>query len=71
MKDNIPVSDPNSIELELFSNLVADYSDEHFALEEPTLIDALKPRMYEMRLNQKSLTELVGVGPSRLNSYIH
>ena len=29
--DETPLSDPNSIELELLSNLVADYSDKHFA----------------------------------------
>ena len=35
--DETPIDDPNSIELELLSNLVADYSDEHFALGKPTL----------------------------------
>lgn len=30
--DETPLDDPNSIELELLSNLVADYSEEHFAL---------------------------------------
>lgn len=39
--DETPVDDPNFIELELLSNLVADYSDEHFALGEPTLVDVL------------------------------
>ena len=28
--DETPLDDPNSIELELLSNLVADYSEEHF-----------------------------------------
>lgn len=28
--DNTPEDDPNRIELETLSNLVADYSDEHF-----------------------------------------
>ena len=60
----------DSIELELLSNLVADYSEEHFALGEPTLVDVLKLRMYEMGLNQKSLAKLVGVSPSRLSDYI-
>ena len=32
--DSTSLSDPNSIELELLSNLVADYSEEHFALGE-------------------------------------
>lgn len=34
--DNTPLDNPNSIELELLSNMVADYSDEHFAIEEPS-----------------------------------
>lgn len=70
VKDDTPLDDPNSIELELLSNLVADYSEERFALGEPTLIDVLKLRMYEMGLNQKSLAKLVGVSPSRLSDYI-
>ncbi|MCL3854415.1 helix-turn-helix domain-containing protein [Parabacteroides sp. GYB001] len=68
--DNTPLNDPNSIELEFLSNLVADYSEEHYALGEPTLVDVLKLRMYEMGLNQKSLSKLIGVSPSRLSDYI-
>ena len=68
--DNTPLNDPNSIELELLSNLVADYSEEHYALGEPTLVDVLKLRMYEMGLHQKSLSKLIGVSPSRLSDYI-
>mgnify|MGYP000786270840 CR=1 FL=1 len=56
--DETPLDDPNSIELELLSNLVADYSEEHFALGEPTLVDVLKLRMYEMGLNPVSYTHL-------------
>ena len=68
--DETPLDDPNSIELELLSNLVADYSEEHFALGEPTLVDILKLRMYEMGMNQKSLAKLICVSPSRLSDYI-
>ncbi|RHO70763.1 helix-turn-helix domain-containing protein [Parabacteroides sp. AF48-14] len=68
--DKTPLNDPNSIELELLSNLVADYSDEHFAMGEPTLVDVLKLRMYEMGLTQKALSTLIGVSPSRLSDYV-
>lgn len=68
--DNTPLDDPNSIELELLSNLVADYSDEHFVIGEPTLVDVLKLRMYEMGLTQKALSALIGVSPSRLSDYV-
>lgn len=37
--DNTPENDPNLIELNLLSNLVADYSEEHFSLGEPSLAD--------------------------------
>lgn len=47
-----------------------DCSEEHYALGEPTLVDVLKLRMYEMGLNQKSLSKLIGVSPSRLSDYI-
>lgn len=32
VNDNTPENDPNYIELVLLSNLVADYSEEHFSL---------------------------------------
>ncbi len=31
--DDTPVTDPASIELELLSNLVADYSETHFSID--------------------------------------
>lgn len=68
--DNTPISDPNSIELELLSNLVADYSEEHFAIGSPSLIDVLKLRMYEMGLTQIKLSQILGVSPSRISEYL-
>lgn len=32
VNDNTPLNDPHSIELEKLSNMVADYSDVHFAI---------------------------------------
>ena len=68
--DETTMDNTHSIELDIITNLVADYSEEHFALGEPTLVDVLKLRMYEMGLNQKSLAKLIGVSPSRLSDYI-
>ena len=36
--DETPRSDPNSIELELLSNLVADYSEEHYSIGKPSTL---------------------------------
>ena len=68
--DNTPLDDPNCIELELLSNLVADYSEEHFSLGEPTLSDVIKLRMHEMGLNQIKLSQLLEISPSRVSEYL-
>ena len=39
--DTTPRTDPNSIELELLSNLVADYSEEHFSIGKSSLGDVI------------------------------
>ncbi len=70
VNDDTPVSDPNSIELELLSGLVADYSDEHYAIGEPSLVDIIKLRMFEMGLNQAALSKLLGINPSRICEYL-
>lgn len=68
--NNTPADDPNYLELDLISDLVADYEEEHFPVTAPSLIDVLKLRMYEMGLNQAKLSELIGVSPSRLSEYL-
>ena len=39
--DDTPRTDPNSIELELLSNLVADYSDEHYTIGRPSALNII------------------------------
>ena len=70
VNDQTPETDPQYIELVLLSQLVADYSEEHYSVGEPTLIDTLKLRMYEMGLTQASLAKLIGVSPSRVCDYL-
>lgn len=70
VKDDTPTSDSNYIELVLLSNLVADYSEEHYSLGEPSLIEIIKLRMYEMGLTQAALAKLIGVSPSRISDYL-
>jgi HTH-type transcriptional regulator/antitoxin HigA len=68
--DHTPLDDSNSIELELLSNLVADYSEKKFSLGEPTLSEVIKLRMYEMGINQIKLSELLEISPSRVSEYM-
>ena len=68
--DNTPTSDKNLIELDLLSSLVSEYEDEHYPIRQPSLIDVIKLRMYEMGLNQSKLSELLGVSPSRVSDFL-
>jgi len=70
VNEDTPTYDKNSIELKLLSELVADYSEEHFTIGEPTLADVLQLRMYEMGINQKRLAEILNVSQSRISEYI-
>jgi HTH-type transcriptional regulator/antitoxin HigA len=58
------------IELNILSNVVADYEEKHFPMKAPTLIEMLKLRMFEMNLNQIKLSKLLGVSPSRISEYL-
>ena len=62
--------DRNLIELDLLSGLVEEYEEEHYPIKTPTLIEAIKLRMYEMGLNQTKLSELLGVSTSRVSDYL-
>jgi len=68
--DQTPLNDPNSIELSLLSNLVADYSEKHFSIGEPSFSDVMKLRMYEMGINQIKLAEMLEISPSRVSDYL-
>ena len=68
--DNTPTSDKNLIELDLLSSLVSEYEDEHYLIRQPSLVDVIKLRMYEMGLNQSKLSELLGVSPSRVSDFL-
>ena len=68
--EETPEDDIHSVELVLLSNLVADYDDAHYPIEAPSLIDVLRLRMYEMKLSQKAMAELIGISASRLNEIL-
>ena len=51
VKDDTPVDAPESIELELLSNLVADYSDAHFSIVSP-MADCYNGHMISHNVDQ-------------------
>jgi len=65
-----PSNDVNFIELDLLSDLVADYEEVKYPVKEPILSDVIKLRMFEMGINQNKLSDLLGVSPSRISEYL-
>lgn len=68
--ENTPLSDKNLIELDLLSGLVAEYEDEHYPIQPPSLSEVLKLRMYEMEISQKNLAKLLDISPSRVSDFL-
>lgn len=68
--NDTPEDDKDFIELDLLSDLVADYEEIHYPVEDPTLAEVIKLRMYEMGINQTKLSNLLGVSPSRVSEYL-
>ena len=68
--DDTPDYNPSYVELDLLSELVADYEQEHYPIEKPTLIDVLKLRMFEMKLSQCALADLLGMNQSKISEII-
>ena len=68
--NNTNPNDPNFIELDRLSDLVADYEEEHFPIPRPSLQEVIELRMFERKLNQKSLAELLGTNASRVSEYL-
>lgn len=69
--DGTPDDSLENIELNLLSDLVAEYENIHYPIGKPTLIDILKLRMYEMGLSQKAIATLLGISEPRMSEIMH
>jgi HTH-type transcriptional regulator/antitoxin HigA len=70
VNNDTKTDNPFFIELNLLSDWVADYEALIDPIKPPTLAEAIKLRMYERALNQKRLSELLGVSTSRISEYL-
>ncbi len=70
--DNIENKDAKGyVELNVLSDLVAEYEERNYQVKKTSLVEVLKLRMAEMGLNQKRLSELLGVSTSRVSEYLN
>jgi HTH-type transcriptional regulator/antitoxin HigA len=54
VNNKTPEYDKNFVEFDLLSDLVAEYEEEHFPVEQPTLPETIKLRMAELGITQKN-----------------
>jgi HTH-type transcriptional regulator / antitoxin HigA len=74
LKNPVNIENKNAkgyVELNVLSDLVAEYEERNYAVKKLTLVEVLKLRMTEMGLNQKRLSELLGVSTSRVSEYLN
>lgn len=69
--NNTPEHDKNFVELDLLSDLVAEYEEEYYPVAKPTLVELIRLRMAEMNITQKRLAEILSISPSRLSEYLN
>ena len=63
--------DQNFVELDLLSDLVAEYEERYYPVQKPSLAAVIRLRMAEMGISQKGLAELLEVSPSRVSEFLN
>ena len=62
--------DKDFIELDLLSELVADYEAVHYPVRMPSLPEIVKASMNERGLTQVALAKMMGISVSRINEIL-
>ncbi len=65
------IEDKNYVELDLLSDLVAEYEEQYFPVKKPTLPEIIRLRMAELKISQRKLAEILNVSPSRISEYLN
>ena len=55
-----PVDSPQGDEAELLAILIENYEEEHYPIEAPDPIEAIRFRMEQMNMSKKDLAEVIG-----------
>jgi HTH-type transcriptional regulator/antitoxin HigA len=65
-----PIDTKEGDEAEILSLLIENYENEHYPIEAPDPIEAIKIRMEELNLRQKDLVGIIG-GKSRVSEILN
>lgn len=66
-----PKNDKNFIELDLLSDMIAEYEEKYYSMKPQNLIEMVKLRMYQRQLKQKDLANLLETKPSRISEFLN
>lgn len=55
-----PINSPQGDEAELLTILIENYAEEHYPIEAPDPIEAIRFRMEQMNMSKKDLAEVIG-----------
>jgi HTH-type transcriptional regulator / antitoxin HigA len=69
--ENTSIDDPNLLELKKVSEIVENYELVHHSIGIPTLKEVIELRMFEMKLKQKDLAEILDTSTSRISEYLN
>ena len=53
------------------SDFTENYEEKHFSIGTPLLREDIELRMFEMKLKQKDLDDLLGTSTSRISEYLN
>ena len=65
-----PIDTKEGDEAEILSLIIENYENEHYSIEAPDPIEAIKIRMKELNLRQKDLVGVIG-GKSRVSEILN
>jgi len=71
VNNNTPQDDPNLKELVALSDIIENYETEYYPIGTPSLKDVIELRMFEKKLKQKNLAELLETSTSRISEYLN
>ncbi|TAL61570.1 MAG: helix-turn-helix domain-containing protein [Bacteroidetes bacterium] len=71
VNNNTPQDDTNLKELVTLSDIIENYETEYYPMGTLSLKDVIELRMFEKKLKQKDLAELLESSTSRISEYLN
>lgn len=71
VNDDTPVTDNYYLELDMLSDMVAEYEEVYYPIGKPKLVDVIKLRLYEKGITQKKLAEMLGLSCARVSEILN